>query len=145
MPDFITHKPNGQLRPCITLWRQHETIERFSEIINGNRLDVGFLDNLFPRHLWSCPAGREVRDLLMSNIQIIHGDCMEAMAKMPDKAYELAIVDPPYGINENGGRNLADRPTIKWKNPNSQVYKIFDDSKISISIFMYIYVHLCIF
>jgi site-specific DNA-methyltransferase (adenine-specific) len=26
------------------------------------------------------------------------GDCMEAMAKMPDNAYDLAIVDPPYGI-----------------------------------------------
>ena len=26
-------------------------------------------------------------------------DCMEAMAKMPDKAYDLAIVDPPYGID----------------------------------------------
>ena len=25
-------------------------------------------------------------------------DCMEAMKQMPDKAFELAIVDPPYGI-----------------------------------------------
>ena len=25
-------------------------------------------------------------------------DCMEAMRQMPDKAFELAIVDPPYGI-----------------------------------------------
>jgi site-specific DNA-methyltransferase (adenine-specific) len=25
-------------------------------------------------------------------------DCMEAMREMPDKAFELAIVDPPYGI-----------------------------------------------
>jgi DNA modification methylase len=24
-------------------------------------------------------------------------DCMEAMREMPDKAFELAIVDPPYG------------------------------------------------
>ena len=30
---------------------------------------------------------------------IIHGDCMLAMKEMPDKAFELAIVDPPYGIN----------------------------------------------
>jgi len=26
------------------------------------------------------------------------GDCMEYMATLPDKAFELAIVDPPYGI-----------------------------------------------
>ena len=31
-------------------------------------------------------------------------DCMEAMREMPDKAYELAIVDPPYGINMDGGK-----------------------------------------
>ena len=35
----------------------------------------------------------------MSNIQIYNQDCMEAMKAMPDKAYELAIVDPPYGVN----------------------------------------------
>jgi site-specific DNA-methyltransferase (adenine-specific) len=27
------------------------------------------------------------------------GDCMEAMAKMHNNAFELAIVDPPYGLN----------------------------------------------
>jgi site-specific DNA-methyltransferase (adenine-specific) len=34
----------------------------------------------------------------MAVINIIHGDCMESMKAMPDKAYDLAIVDPPYGI-----------------------------------------------
>ena len=32
-------------------------------------------------------------------------DCMEAMREMPDKAFELAIVDPPYGIGESGEKN----------------------------------------
>ncbi len=31
-------------------------------------------------------------------------DCMDAMREMPDKAFELAIVDPPYGINMDGGK-----------------------------------------
>lgn len=31
-------------------------------------------------------------------IRLFNQDCMEAMREMPDKAYELAIVDPPYGI-----------------------------------------------
>lgn len=26
-------------------------------------------------------------------------DCMEAMRQMPDNAFDLAVVDPPYGIN----------------------------------------------
>jgi len=30
--------------------------------------------------------------------KILHIDCMEYMASLPDKAFELAIVDPPYGI-----------------------------------------------
>jgi len=30
---------------------------------------------------------------------IIHADCMDIMRDIPDKYFELAIVDPPYGIN----------------------------------------------
>lgn len=29
-------------------------------------------------------------------------DCMEAMRSMPDQCFDLAVVDPPYGIGENG-------------------------------------------
>lgn len=45
---------------------------------------------------------------------IYHGDCMEAMKEMPDKAYELAIVDPPYGIgiSSNPVRQMHTRK--KW-------------------------------
>jgi site-specific DNA-methyltransferase (adenine-specific) len=31
-------------------------------------------------------------------------DCMDLMREMPDKAFELALVDPPYGINSEAGR-----------------------------------------
>lgn len=31
-------------------------------------------------------------------IELLHIDCMEYMATLPDKAFDLAIVDPPYGI-----------------------------------------------
>jgi site-specific DNA-methyltransferase (adenine-specific) len=30
--------------------------------------------------------------------QIIHADCIDIMKDIPDKFFELAIVDPPYGI-----------------------------------------------
>ena len=29
------------------------------------------------------------------------GDCVEAMREYPDKFWNLAVVDPPYGININ--------------------------------------------
>ena len=44
--------------------RQHETIERTIEIINGNRLDVGSVGLGVSCHLRGLQAGRKVRDLL---------------------------------------------------------------------------------
>lgn len=35
----------------------------------------------------------------------INADCMTGMAQFPDKYFDVAIVDPPYGINENGDKN----------------------------------------
>lgn len=37
-------------------------------------------------------------------IEILNIDCMEYMATQPDNAFDLAIVDPPYGIREDGHR-----------------------------------------
>ena len=40
-------------------------------------------------------------------IELLNIDCMEYMKTLPDKAFDLAIVDPPYGIGDakltNGG------------------------------------------
>jgi len=58
-------------------------------------------------------------------IELYNMDCMDAMAKMPDNAYDLAIVDPPYGLGDRlvkggakGGmgtmRNLADDKVTTW-------------------------------
>jgi len=46
-------------------------------------------------------------------IRLFNEDCMEAMKEMPDKAYELAIVDPPYGLGDrlsDGGGKLKNTP-----------------------------------
>jgi site-specific DNA-methyltransferase (adenine-specific) len=43
-------------------------------------------------------------------MQITNEDNMELMARYPDKYFELAIVDPPYGIDadiKNSGANSA--------------------------------------
>ena len=47
----------------------------------------------------------------MSNINLMQGDCMELMAKTPDNYYDLALVDPPYGIgiNVSMGRRKGDK------------------------------------
>jgi DNA modification methylase len=43
-------------------------------------------------------------------LSLFHADCMEIMKQYPDKYFDLAIVDPPYGIKEHGQRpNRTDR------------------------------------
>ena len=37
--------------------------------------------------------------LVREFLDVRHADCMELMATFPDKHFNLAIVDPPYGIN----------------------------------------------
>lgn len=37
----------------------------------------------------------------MAKSVVYNSDCLEAMRAMPDKAFDLAIVDPPYGIGYN--------------------------------------------
>lgn len=39
-------------------------------------------------------------------------DCLKAMREMPDKAFDLAVVDPPYGIGVDGQKERYD-----FKNP----------------------------
>jgi site-specific DNA-methyltransferase (adenine-specific) len=40
----------------------------------------------------------------MPKSEVFNLDCMKGMAAMPDKAFDLAIVDVPYGLGEDGGR-----------------------------------------
>lgn len=57
---------------------------------------------------------------MASEIKLFNMDCMEAMKQMPDKAFDLAIVDPPYGIGINqmnmGGRQTVKPTDKKWDN-----------------------------
>ena len=64
----------------------------------------------------------------MPSINLLHIDCMEYMATLPDNAFQLAIVDPPYGINVQKQRTNSHRKTEKWTNPLEYNYKPFDDS-----------------
>jgi site-specific DNA-methyltransferase (adenine-specific) len=43
-------------------------------------------------------------------------DCMALMARYPDKHFDLAIVDPPYGIGMDGRKgSTAKNPAHSWK------------------------------
>jgi len=57
-------------------------------------------------------------------------DCMDFMRGLPDKTYDLAIVDPPYGLkwNHTGGNSLSAQEAEKanqWDHvPDENYFKI---------------------
>lgn len=65
-------------------------------------------------------------------IEILNMDCMEYMQGLEDNAFDLAIVDPPYGIGESGKTNKTRGKLAVAKN-----YKSFagDDLKAPDSLY----------
>jgi site-specific DNA-methyltransferase (adenine-specific) len=65
------------------------------------------------------------------NLTIHNADCMEVMSQYEDNYFDLAAVDPPYGIGESGGK-FRDRkggghrvlPKKEWDNetPNKEYF-----------------------
>lgn len=45
--------------------------------------------------------------------QVFNRDCMEAMKEFPDKFFELAIVDPPYGIEADKKNSVLKKQSNK--------------------------------
>ena len=70
-------------------------------------------------------------------INIYNQDCIEAMKQMKDDAYDLAIVDPPYGIGFDREHNAMTgirkdgtiRKSKKWNNPKLKNYTAKDWDK----------------
>ena len=61
--------------------------------------------------------------------EFICGDCMEGMKRFPDGYFDLAIVDPPYGI-ENGNRatsSLRKYGGLDFANDKKPEKKYFDE------------------
>lgn len=51
---------------------------------------------------------------------VYNEDCMAVMARYPDKYFDLAVVDPPYGNNLSGGRSAKNgwNNKIDWDKCN---------------------------
>jgi len=62
-------------------------------------------------------------------IEYYNEDCMVGMARYPDKHFDLAIVDPPYGIGADkartGGNGWVFRESKEWDNsiPNKEYFE----------------------
>jgi site-specific DNA-methyltransferase (adenine-specific) len=62
----------------------------------------------------------------MPNIELYNEDCINLMSKYTDKHFDLAIVDPPYGIGEDGSKNKTRTGLAKAKD-----YKGFAGNDLS--------------
>ena len=66
------------------------------------------------------------------NSIVYNMDNMEFMASVPDKFYDLAVVDPPYGIGEDGASNHS---RAKFAKPTMYTPKNWDNSTPPIEYF----------
>jgi len=52
----------------------------------------------------------------MNKINLIHGDCLEAMKLIPDGSVDMVLTDPPYGMEYQSNRRTATDKFAKIKN-----------------------------
>jgi len=58
----------------------------------------------------------------LQNITLINADCLEVLKSLPDNTFDLAICDPPYGINQGGHKNPS-----RGKCAIAKTYHTFND------------------
>jgi len=76
--------------------------------------------------------------------KILLGDCMDIMADMPDNYIDLAVVDPPYGIEDWNNRgsnkkNIAGKNSDKLKQWDKKPDKKYFDELFRISKYQIIW------
>ena len=54
-----------------------------------------------------------------SNFQVIHGDCLQELRKLPDASADLVLTDPPYLVRyrDRAGRTVANDDNGRWLFP----------------------------
>ena len=62
-------------------------------------------------------------------IHLHNMDCMQAMAQMPDNAFELAICDPPYGIKQHKEKMFRKTKSNKHWDNDIPTKKYFEELK----------------
>lgn len=69
-------------------------------------------------------------------MQITNEDNMELMASCEDNHFDLAIVDPPYGIGE-GNKKRENTKSDKWNSPTKKIHNLknWDSSAPKIEYF----------
>ena len=75
-----------------------------------------------------------------ANIQLYNEDCLPAMRAMQDKQFDLAIVDPPYGIdinNQSQGKGGGVAKKIEYEMGRKGTEKRYGPRIVDIDILYY--------
>ena len=46
------------------------------------------------------------------NVKLLQGDCLKALAQVPDKSIQLVCIDPPYNIGKDSWDNIDNY--VEW-------------------------------
>lgn len=71
----------------------------------------------------------------MSEIELLHGDCLELMKDIPDESVDLIITDPPY-LHVKGGMKSKKYNTGTWKADSNMVSSMSDFGEAEIFNFL---------
>ena len=65
---------------------------------------------------------------ITDKLTITNEDCMELMKRYPDNHFELAVIDPPYGINiTSSGSHFKEKYDIKNWDTKTPSKEFFDE------------------
>jgi len=70
--------------------------------------------------------------------RILHGDCCELLAELPDACVDFVLTDPPYLVNyrDRTGRSIAGDREADWMEPAfRQMYRLLKPNSLCVSFY----------
>ena len=70
--------------------------------------------------------------------EILHGDCVEAMHKMPANSVDFILTDPPYLVNyrDRDGRTIQNDSDASWLKPAmAEAYRVLKQDRMAIMFY----------
>lgn len=69
---------------------------------------------------------------------VIHGDCVQVMAGLPDECVDFVLTDPPYvcGYRDRQGRTVANDNRSDWLEPAfREIYRVMKPDTLCVSFY----------
>lgn len=71
---------------------------------------------------------QQINDTILSGINLIHGDCLVEMQKIPDKSIDMILCDLPYEVLNKGNKNAQWDRLIPFDKLWEQYNRIIKDN-----------------